>query len=118
MDRSVFKLNAVSNTLHILFGYIFVSPDMVDLFLDIFGVGQLGSEIAVVGKQKHTGCVAVETAYGVDAFVAGSLDEIHHSQTSVGIIAGGHAVFRLVEQDVALAFQCHYLFIIFNHIAV
>lgn len=37
---------------------------------------------------------------------------------AVGVIAGSHAIFRLVKKDVALAFQCNNLLIIFNDIVV
>ena len=41
-----------------------------------------------------------------------------HCEASVGVVAGGDTVFGLVEQNVALALHCHYLFIVFHNVAV
>ena len=118
VDRAVLKLYAVGNTLHIVFRYIAVAPHVVNLFLHELGVGELRGKVAVVGKQKHAGSVAVKTSHGIYALVACAFDEIHHSKTSVGVVAGGNAVFGLVEQDIALALKCHNLFIILHNVAV
>lgn len=64
VDGSVVKLYAVSDTLHILFSYVLVGPHMIYLFLDIFGVGEFGGQVAVVGEQEHSGSVAVEASTG------------------------------------------------------
>ena len=118
VDGAVFKLDAVGDALHVVLGDVFVSPYMIDFLFDILGMGQLGREVAVVGEQEDAGGVAVESSHGVDALVTGSLDNIHDGQTAVGVIAGGDAVLGLVEKDVALSFQCHYLVIILDGVVV
>ena len=75
-------------------------------------------EITVIGKEEHTGSIAVKASHGIDTLVACTLHEIHHSSASVGVIAGGNAILGLVEQYVALALQSHNLLIVFNHIVV
>ena len=77
-----------------------------------------GCKVAVIGQQKHSGGVAVKTTYGIYALGAGSLDDVHHRSTTVGIVAGGDAVFGLVEQDIAFAFECHYLVVVFDYVAM
>lgn len=118
VDGSVFKFYAVGDALHVVFRDVFVGPNVVDFLLHVFGVSELGGEVAIVGKQKYAGGVAVESAYGVDAFFASVFDEIHYSETSVGVVGCGDAVFRLVEEDVALAFECYNLVIVFNGVVV
>ena len=81
-------------------------------------MGELGGEVAVVGEQEHAGGVAVEASYGIDAFGAGTLDEVHDGGAVLGVFRGGDAVFGFVEEDVALRFQCDYLFIVFNDVRV
>ncbi len=116
MDLSVVELYAVGYALHILLGDVFVCPDMIYLLLDEFRMGELRGEIAVVGEEKHARGVAVESSYRIYPLAACVLDQIKHSETSVGIIAGGHAVFRLVEEHIAFALGSHDFLIIFHHI--
>lgn len=118
MDFAVFEFDAVGDALHIVFGYVFIGPYVIDFFLDVFGVSEFGGEVAVVGEQKDAGGVAVETAYGIDAFVAGSFHEVHNSEAAVGVVGSGDAVLWFVEKDVAFAFECHNFVIVFYNVAV
>ena len=118
VDRTILKLDTVGDTLHIVLGYIAVAPYVVYFFLDKLRMRELGCKIAVVGEKEHAGGVAVETADRIDAFVASTFHQIHHSETSIGVVACGNAIFRLVEQDVAFTLHGHYLFIVFHYIAV
>ena len=118
VDGSVVELYAVGYALHIVFRYVAVAPHVVYLLLDEFRMCELRCKITVVGEQEHAGGIAVETADGVDALVAGALHEVHHRKTSVGVVAGGDTVLGLVEQDVAFTLHCHYLLIVFHHVAV
>ena len=118
VDRAVFKFDAVGNALHVVFRNVSVAPYVIYLFLYVFGVGELRSQIAVVCEQEYAGSVAVETSHRIDSFGACAFDEIHDSHAAVGIVAGGNAVFRFVEQDVALALHGNNLFIIFYYIVV
>ena len=116
VDLSVVELDSVGDALHVFLGDVFVGPDVIDFLLHEFRMGELRCEVAVIGQKEHAGGVAVEAAYGVDALLAGVLDDVEHSGASVGIIAGGDAVFRLVEKHVAFAFGSHDLFIVFHHV--
>ena len=118
VDGTILKLDTVGDTLHIFLADIFVTPHVVNLFLDKLGVCELRGEVAVVGEQKHTCGVAVETSYGIDAFVAGALDEVHDCEATVGVVACSHAVLGLVEQDVALALEGNYLAVILDCVVV
>ncbi len=118
VDGAVLELDAVGDALHVILADIAVAPHVIDFFLHEFGVCELRGEVAVVGEQEHTGGVAVKATYGVDALVAGALHEVQHCEAAVGVIAGGDAVFGLVEQDVALALGCHDLLVVFHHVAV
>ncbi len=118
VDRTILKLDAVGDTLHVLLGDILVGPYVIDFFLHEFRVGELRCEISVVCEKKYACSVAVKTSYGIDAFFASTLHEIHDSETAVGIVACGHTVLRLVEKDVALAFESHNLVVVFDDIVV
>ena len=118
MDGAVFKLDTVGDALHVVLRDVFVGPYMVDFLLDIFGMGQLGGKVAVVGEQEDAGGVAVETPYGIYPLLTGVLHDVEHCQTSVGVIAGGDAVLGFVEKDVALAFQCDHLVIILDGVVM
>ena len=69
---------------------------------------------SVIGQEKDTGGIAVKTTNGIDALFACALDEIHHRCASVGVLRGGHAIFRLVEQDIAFAFESDCLSVVFD----
>ena len=77
---------------------------------------ELGSEVAVVGEQEHTGGVAVEASHGVDAFFAGTLHEVHHGFASVGVVAGGHTIFWFIEQKIHFAFAGHDFVVVFHRV--
>ena len=116
VDFTVVELDSVGDALHILLGDFLIGPDVIDFLLDEFGVGEFGGEVAVICEQEHTGGVAVKTTYGIDALAAGILDKIEHGQTSVGVIRGGDAILRFVEEDVALALGSHHLIVEFHDI--
>ena len=118
VDGAVLKLDAVGDALHIFLGDVLVAPYVIDLLLDVLRVCELRGEVAVVGEQQHAGGVAVETSDGVDALGACTLDEVHDRGAVLRILARGDAVLGLVEQDVALALQCHHLVVVFDHIVV
>ena len=116
MYRTVLKLYAVGETLHVVFRNVLVGPYLIYFLLDKLRMSQLGCQIAVVCKKQHAGCVAVKSSHRIDAFFAGVLHQIHNSQPSVRVLACRHAVFRLVEQDVALVFKSHYLAVVFDYV--
>ena len=70
---------------------------MVDFLLLERRVRQFRSQIAIVRQQQYTGRVTIQTADGVDTFMAGIFDKVHDRSAILRVIDGGHAVFRLVE---------------------
>ena len=102
MDGTVVELNAVGDVLHVLLADGLVGPHLVDFLLDILRMGEFGSQVTVVGEQQHTSGVAVQTANGIDALLAGSLHQVHNGLAAIGVVTGCDAVLGLVEQDVAL----------------
>ena len=116
MDWSVVKLYAIGNVLHVVLRDWFVGPYLINLLLHIFRVSELRREVTVVGEQKHTGCVAVEAAYRIDALCACSLHEVHHSGASIGVVTCSYAIFWLVEQHIALALKCNHFVVVFHNV--
>lgn len=118
MDFAVFKFYAVSYGLHILFGNILVSPDMVDFLLNVLRMCELGGQLSVVSEQKYASSHSVKTTHRVDALIACTFNQVHDSFTVLGVVTGGHAVLGFVEQDIAFLFQSHDLAVIFYDIAI
>ena len=118
MDGAVVELDAVGNALHVVLGDVAVAPDVVYLLFHELGMCELGSEIAVVGEEQHACCVAVETPHGVDALIACTFHEVEHCGAAIGVVAGGHAVFWLVEQHIAFALEGYDLLVVFHNIGV
>ena len=84
---------------------------MIDLLLEELGVCKTACHLTVIGKQQHTGGVAVQTAYGVYTLLAGTLYIIHNGLTLLGIINSGNAILRFVEQDVDLTLNAYQLIV-------
>ncbi len=118
MYFAVFKLDAVGDALHIFFGYVAVGPDVIYFFLGVLRMGEFRGQVAIVGEQQHAGGVAVEASYGIYSLVACSFHEIHHGHAAVGVVGSGDAIFGLVEQNVCLAFERYYLFIVFHNVGM
>ena len=116
MDFSVVKLYAVGDTLHVVLADFAVGPYVIDLLLDVFGVCEFRSKVAVVGEKQHTGGVAVQTSHGIDAFGACVAHYVEDSGAAVRIVACRDAVLRFVEKNVALAFGSNNFVIIFHHV--
>ena len=102
MDFAILQLNAIGNQLHVGCSDSLVAMHMINLLLQILGVGELAGQFTVIGEKQHTRGVAVKTANGIHTFAAGTLDEVHHGLAVLGIIASGDIVLGLVEQDVHL----------------
>jgi len=113
MYLAVLQLDALSNLLHVVSCYVLVEEYVVHLLLQELRVCELRSEVAVVGEQEHAGCVAVESAYGVDALRAHVLHEVHHGLTLLWVVACCHAVLWFVEQHVHLLLECYGLVVEF-----
>ena len=118
MYFAVFKLDAVGDALHIFFGYVAVGPDVVYFFLGVLRMGKFRGQVTIVGEQQHAGGIAVEASYGIYSLVACAFHEIHHGHATVGVVGCGDAIFGLVEQNVCLAFESYYLFIVFHNVGM
>ena len=107
MHFTVFEGDAVGYLLHVVSGEVLVEIYVIYLLLEELGMGQLASQLAVVGEQEHTHSVAVKTTHGVDALGASVLDEVHHGLALLGVIHCGDIVLGLVEQHVHLLLDGH-----------
>ena len=109
MHLTILQLNAVGNLLQVFNCHVLVEEYVIHLLLQELRMRQLAGQLAVVGEQQYAGGVAVETSHGIDALGAGVLHNVHHGLALLGIVACGHAVLRLVEQDVYLLLNGHRL---------
>ena len=113
MDFAVFKFYTVGNVLHVVLRDWLVDPHVINFLLHIFRVSEFRGQFTVVSEQEYSGGVAVETSYRIDSLGASILNEVHNGKAAIGVILGCYAILRFVEQDVALAFKCHHLTLIF-----
>ena len=106
-DLFVVQSYTMADRYFVLLFQVAVKNYRVDFLLAELGVSQFGSEVAVVGEQKHACCVAVEASYGVDALGAGVLDNIHNCTALLRIVGCGDAVLGFVEEYIyfTLAFD-------------
>ena len=102
MDLAIIELDAFGNLTEVGSCDILVGVDVIDLLLEELRVSELGSQFAIVGEQEYARGVAVETTDGVNALIAGTLDEVHDRLAVLGIVAGGDIILRLVEEHVDL----------------
>ena len=116
MHLAVLKLYAVSYLLQVVSCNVLVEIYMVDLLLEELRMCKLRSQVAIVGEQEHTGGVAVETSYRVDALGAYVLNQIHYGLALLGIVACCHAVLRLVEQHVHFLLKIYRLIVEFDFV--
>ena len=107
LDVTVLQCDALGNLLHIVSRNGLVQVNVIDLLLQELGVCQLRSQVAIIGKQQHTGGVAVQTTNGIDTLGASILNKVHHRLTLLGIIAGGNIVLGFVQQHINLLLQCN-----------
>ena len=105
MNLTIVQLNTGSNLFHICLCQILVQMHMIYFLFQILGMSQLRSQITIVGKQQHTGRIAVQTAYRINALGAGILYQIHYRATRLRIVGCSHRIFRFVQQYVNFAFD-------------
>jgi hypothetical protein len=111
MYLAILQLNALSDLLQILGSHVLVEEYMVDLLLEELRMGQLAGKLTVVGQQQHTGGVAVQTTYRIDALGTCVLHEIHHRLALLGIVAGSDIILRLIEQHIYFLLKCDRLIV-------
>ena len=108
-DALVVQYDAGTNDRLIHLFQLAVERNGVDLLLVELGMGQLGCQITVIGEQQHTGRVAVETTYRVDALGTGVTDDINDRMTFLRVISRGDGVLGFVEQNIYLALTANRL---------
>jgi len=107
MDGTIVKFDACCNASEIGLGHILVKPYVIDLLLDVLGMGEFRSEVTIVGEEQHTSGVAVETTNRIDTLAACIAHQIHNGLTALWIIAGGDGILRLVEEYIDLALEAY-----------
>ena len=103
MYLAILQHNALGNLTKVGSGNVLVAIYVVNLLLEILGVCQLGSQIAIVGEQEHTSGAAVQTTYGIYALAASVLHQVHYGLAILWVIAGGNIVLGLVQQQIDAA---------------
>ena len=109
MDFSVFQFQPVGDFFHIFDRYVFIQPYVVNLFLLERRMRQLGSQIAVVGKQEYACGISIQTSYRINAFRAGILHQIHYGKAFLRIVGRSYAILWLIQYDIDLAFDLYRL---------
>ena len=102
LDFTIVKGDTLGNLLNIVSSNGLVEIYVVDLLLQELRMSQLRSQVTIVGQKQHTSGVAVQTTNRIDALLASTLHQVHHSLTLLGIVAGGHIVLGLVQQHIDL----------------
>ena len=111
LDLTIVQGDALSNLVHVVSRDILVEEHVIDLLLEELGMGKFAGEVAIVGKQEHTGGIAVETANGIDTLRASIFHQVHHSLALLWVVAGSDIVFGLVEQHVDLLLKAYGLIV-------
>ena len=108
-DDAVVELKAIAKGSHIDVGEVLVEFHVIGLLNLGRGMGEFLGQVAVVGEEQQTGGVAVEAAYGIDAFFAGVAHQLHHVGAVALVVGSGDVVFGLVEQHIDRFFALQHL---------
>ena len=111
LDIAVFKGDTLCYLSDITGCHIAVEINVIDFFLEEHGMCEFACQFSIIGKQQHTGGVAVKASYRIDAFSAGLGYEVHHRLPVLRVFAGSYIAFGLVQQDVYFLF-CLYLLVV------
>ena len=84
---------------------------MINFLLQILRMGKLAGQLAIVGKQKHTRCIAVKTANGIDALATSTLYKIHNGLAVLRVIAGSNIILGFVQENINLLLYAHQLIV-------
>ena len=117
LNLAIVKHNTFGNLLKVVSRHIAIEIDMIDLLLQELRMSQFRSQVAVIGKKKHTRRVAVKPADRIDAFWTGILHKIHHGLTLLRIITRRHVVLGLVKQHVDFLLKTYRLVMEMHHIS-
>ena len=105
MHFTILQRDTICNLLQICCCCVVVEIYMVNLLLEELRVSELTCQVAIVGEEKNTCCVAVETAYRIDSFAACILHEFHHSFALLRIITCSDIVLWLVKNHINFLFE-------------
>src|SRR5574344_878629 len=82
---------------------------MINLLLQELRMSQLRSQVSIVGEEKHTSSVAVQTTYRIDALTTAVLHKLHYSLALLWVIRSGHIILRFVKNHIHLLLDAHEL---------
>ena len=107
LDFTIFQGDTLTDLIHIVSCQVLVEVNVINLLLQELRVSKLRSQVTIVGQEKYTCCITVETAYRIDTLRTNILYEVHHSLALLRIIAGCNIILWLVEQYVYLLLQSY-----------
>ena len=105
LDLTIFQGDTLTDLIHIVSSQILIEMNVINLLLQELRVSKLRSQVTIVGQEKYTCCITVETAYRIDTLRTNILYEVHHSLALLRIIAGCNIILWFVEQYVYLLLQ-------------
>ena len=107
LDLTIFQGDTLTDLIHIVSCQVLIEVNVINLLLQELRVSKLRSQVTIVGQEKYTCCITVETAYRIDTLRTNILYEVHHSLALLRIIAGCNIILWLVEQYVYLLLQSY-----------
>ena len=107
LDLTIFQGDTLTDLIHIVSCQVFIEMNVINLLLQELRVSKLRSQVTIVGQEKYTCCITVETAYRINTLRTNILYEVHHSLALLRIIAGCNIILWLVEQYVYLLLQSY-----------
>ena len=107
LDLTIFQGDTLTNLIHIVSCQVLIEVNVINLLLQELRVSKLRSQVTIVGQEKYTCCITVETAYRINTLRTNILYEVHHSLALLRIIAGCNIILWFVEQYVYLLLQSY-----------
>ena len=107
LDLTIFQGDTLTDLIHIVSCQVLIEMNVINLLLQELRVSKLRSQVTIVGQEKYTCCITVETAYRINTLRTNILYEVHHSLALLRIIAGCNIILWLVEQYVYLLLQSY-----------
>ena len=109
MNFAILQLDALGNHAHVGSGNIFIKVHMINFLLHKLRMGKLAGQLAIVGKQEHTRCVAVQATNGIDTLATSTLNKIHNGLAVLRVIAGSNIILGFVQENINLLLYAHQL---------
>ena len=114
MNLSVFKFDACCNLMNVSSRNVLVEPNVINLLLEELRMRQLGSQLAIIREKEHASRVSVETTYRIDAFATSALHKVHNGLAILRVVACGHIILGLVQEDINLLLYANKLVVEVN----